>query len=82
MLALAGELRCRRCPICCRDDTIRAPVQRDRRHSDDRLRGEPLLNILVRWVALCKAKAMAVGMDHDVHIHSRGCRTRLRADGA
>ena len=40
MLAPTGELRCHRFPVRCRDDTIRVPVQRDRRHSDGRLRGE------------------------------------------
>ena len=68
MLAPADELRCRRFPIRCRHDTIRVPVQRDRRHSDRRWRGEPLLKALVRWVARRKTKAMAVGMDHDVDV--------------
>jgi hypothetical protein len=68
MLAPADELRGRRCPIRCRHDTIRIPVQRDRRHSDGRLHGEPLLEFLVPRVARRKVKSIAVGMDHDIDV--------------
>jgi hypothetical protein len=68
MLARADEMHRRRLAIRRRHDTIHVPVQGDAGHADRRLRGEPLLQLRVRWVARSEAQAMSVGVDDDVDI--------------
>ncbi len=68
MLTFAAKLPCRRFPIGCWHNTICVPVQRDRRHRNGRLRGESLLKLLIHGIADSKSKAMAIGMNDDLHI--------------
>src|SRR3954447_13666039 len=60
VLALAGELRDGRFPIGRRHDAVGLTIERDRRHRDNRLSGEPTLEILVLGVPGRETHAMPV----------------------
>lgn len=59
-----------------RCDTVGFTIQGDRRYSNDRARGEPILEFVIFGVAFSEAKPPAVVVDHDsdvVQVVERRC---------
>ena len=68
MLTSAEELRGCRFAVCCRNDPVRVPVQRDCRNLDNRHCSKLQFDTLIRRVSRRQAKAMTVGVDRRIDV--------------
>ena len=68
VLSIARESRRGGFSIRCRYNAVGISVHRDRWHADSRLRGKPLLEILILRVASGVAESVTIRMDHDIDV--------------
>ena len=68
MDAAAGEFRRAGGAIGCRRNAVACAVQRNRWHGDGRQRRQPVLDFGILRIAVGKAKAMAIAVDHHIDV--------------